>query len=239
MPVDFTDFLRSLRADGKLIVSSVIKAAAGKRIVTDVSETANDVTIEREDETGSVSQVVISKVPGAAGTDSTARAAAAMAQLEIDVHEVSTHNTDTVARAAAVTAQGEIDTHEANHPSGVTISTDAPGNTPGVPAAGDSGEVSDSGHDHGITPGQGGGADQTARDSAAAAQTAADAAQGEIDTHEASTHNTDTAARATAATNTGSLDSHIANHPGGTVPGPPAAASVGRAATNAYSFGGC
>ena len=196
MPVDFTDFLRSLRADGKLIVSSVIKAAAGKRIVTDVQEDTNNVTIEREDETGGVSNVVISKVPGAAGTDTTARAAAAQAQSEIDTHEVSPHNTDIVARAAAVNAQGEIDTHEANHPSGLTISTTPPGNTPGVPAAGDSGDVSDAEHDHGITPGQGGEADQTARDAAAAAQT-------DLDTHEASTHNTDAAARATAATNTG------------------------------------
>ena len=45
---------------------------------------------------------------------------------------------------------------------------------------------------HEGTPhGGGGGVDQTARDSAAAAQT-------EIDTHEASTHNTDTTARSTA-----------------------------------------
>ena len=147
-----------------------------------------------------------------AAFDQTARAAAAMAQAEIDAHEVSVHNTDTAARAAAATAQDEIDAHEADHPSGVTISTTPPGNTPGSPVAGDSGDVSDAGHDHGITPGGGGGSvDQTARDSAEAAQTAADAAQAEIDTHDVSTHNTDTTARSVAAAALSEIDTHEAS----------------------------
>ena len=36
MTVDFTDLLGSLRADGKLILSNLIKASAGKKFVVDV-----------------------------------------------------------------------------------------------------------------------------------------------------------------------------------------------------------
>ena len=55
---------------------------------------------------------------GMAGVDQTARNRAEAAQVDIDNHELDTHNTDTVARAAAEAAQVDIDDHESNHPSG-------------------------------------------------------------------------------------------------------------------------
>ena len=39
-PIDFQQLLGSLRADGKLILTTVIKAAAGKRFVTDARDSA-------------------------------------------------------------------------------------------------------------------------------------------------------------------------------------------------------
>ena len=103
-------------------------------------------------------------------------------QVDLDAHEASTHNVDSTARSEALAAQALITGHQAasaahnteivariaTHAAlpnvhhvpgagGVTISSTAPGNTPGTPDAGDSGEVSDGGHDHGIEVGAGGG----------------------------------------------------------------------------------
>ena len=111
-------------------------------------------------------------------------------QVDLDAHEASTHNVDSTARSEALAAQGLITGHQsasAAHNTeigtlieahravatahqqpggggggGLTISTTAPGNTPGTPDAGDSGEVSDGGHDHGIEAGGGGGGALTA-----------------------------------------------------------------------------
>ena len=62
MPIDFNDLIDTLRSDGKLLISSLVKAATGKKIVTDVAEDTNDVTIELEDDTGTASSVTIPKI---------------------------------------------------------------------------------------------------------------------------------------------------------------------------------
>ena len=69
MPIDFTDFLRSLRSDGKLFVSTVIKAAAGKKILTDARDTVTATEIDLEDEAGVPSTIRIPKGGAGAGTD--------------------------------------------------------------------------------------------------------------------------------------------------------------------------
>ena len=74
MPVDFVTRLRSLAADGKLIASNFIAAAAGKKIVQDVSEDANNVTLTLENETQQTSTVTIPKnaagsIPDASDTE--------------------------------------------------------------------------------------------------------------------------------------------------------------------------
>ena len=70
MPVDFTDLLRSLRSDGKLIISNAIRAAAGKKVVQDVRDSTNQVEIDLEDETGAITTATIAK---GAAVDGTAR----------------------------------------------------------------------------------------------------------------------------------------------------------------------
>ena len=112
MPTDFTDFIRSLRNDGKLILSNAIKAAAGKKVVLDVRDSANAVEMDLENEVGVLATVSIPK--GAA--------------------------IDAIAREAATAAQTDIDEHEANHPSGGGSGDDAAawaeeGNTDLIPAA--------------------------------------------------------------------------------------------------------
>ena len=89
--------------------------------------------------------------------DTTARSEALAAQTLIAGHQVASaaHNTEIVARIATHAALPNV--HHVPGAGGVTISTTAPGNTPGAPDAGDSGEVSDGGHDHGIEAGAGGG----------------------------------------------------------------------------------
>ena len=106
MTIDFSDLLGSLRSDGKLIISSVIKAAAGKKVVQDVREDANAVEIDLEDEVGAISTATIQK---GSAVDSAARSSAASAQ------------------ATATGAQTEIDDHETNHPSGVANFADLTG----------------------------------------------------------------------------------------------------------------
>ena len=97
MPTDFTDFIRSLRNDGKLILSNAIKAAAGKKVVLDVRDSASAVEMDLENEVGVLATVSIPK--GAA--------------------------IDAIAREAATAAQTDIDEHEANHPSGGGTGDDA------------------------------------------------------------------------------------------------------------------
>ena len=89
--------------------------------------------------------------------DATARSEALAAQTLIAGHQVASaaHNTEIVARIATHAALPNV--HHVPGAGGVTISSTAPGNTPGAPDAGDSGEVSDGGHDHGIEAGAGGG----------------------------------------------------------------------------------
>ena len=110
MAISFTDFLESLRADGKLIVSTVIKAAAGRRILTNAVDSPSSLDIDLEDANGDIETVSIPK--GAA--------------------------VDAVARAAAETAQEDIDDHEANHPSGggegASLSDETPESTGGADA---------------------------------------------------------------------------------------------------------
>ena len=74
MPIDFITRLRSLAADGKLFASNYIAAAAGKKIVTDVAEDANNVTLTVENETQQSSAVTIPKnaagsIPDASDTE--------------------------------------------------------------------------------------------------------------------------------------------------------------------------
>ena len=52
--IDFQELLGSLRADGKLILSTLIKAAAGRKFVTDARDSANS-EIDLENETGDIS----------------------------------------------------------------------------------------------------------------------------------------------------------------------------------------
>ena len=94
--------------------------------------------------------------------DATARSEALVAQALIQGHQVATaaHNTEIVDRIATHAALPNV--HHVPGAGGVTISSTAPGNTPGTPDAGDSGEVSDGGHDHGIEAGGGGGGALTA-----------------------------------------------------------------------------
>ena len=86
MPIDFTDFLRSLRTDGKLILSNAIKAAAGKKVLADARDSANSLEIDLENDAGALETVVI---PKGAAVDATAREAAAEAQADIDEHEAN------------------------------------------------------------------------------------------------------------------------------------------------------
>ena len=88
MPIDFTDLLRSLRSDGKLFVSTVIKAAAGKKILTDARDGANSLEIDLENDAGVAETVVI---PKGAAVDATARAAAAEVEQELEDHEATPH----------------------------------------------------------------------------------------------------------------------------------------------------
>ena len=90
MTIDFQQLLGSLRADGKLILTTAIKAAAGKRFVIDARDSPGSLDIDVEDDSGDVETIAIPK--GAA--------------------------VDAIARAAAETAQEDIDDHEANHPEG-------------------------------------------------------------------------------------------------------------------------
>ena len=89
--------------------------------------------------------------------DATARSEALAAQTLITGHQVASaaHNTEIVDRINTHAALPNV--HHVPGAGGVTISSTAPGNTPGTPDAGDSGEVSDGGHDHGIEVGAGGG----------------------------------------------------------------------------------
>ena len=135
MPIDFYDFLRSRRADGKLILSNAIKAFAGSKILIDARDSTNALEIDLEDSTGDVATISIPKGAavdavarqeaedaqaaidaheadhpeggGGDGTDQVARDAADAAQAEIDAHEASTHNTDPVARNRGTTARNE------------------------------------------------------------------------------------------------------------------------------------
>ena len=85
-PIDFQQLLGSLRADGKLILTTVIKAAAGKRFVTDARDTPSSLDVDLEDEAGVVETV---SIPKGSAVDATARAAAAAAQAEIEDHETN------------------------------------------------------------------------------------------------------------------------------------------------------
>ena len=100
MVVRFTDLLGSLRSDGKLIISTVIRAAMGKKIVQDVRDSADSVEFDLEDASGARTVATIPKTGGVGGADQIARDAA------------------TAAQTAADAAQTEIDEHEANHPGG-------------------------------------------------------------------------------------------------------------------------
>ena len=84
--IDFAGLLRSLRGDGKLIVSNVIKAAPGKKVLTDARDSTNALEVDLENEDGAASTVVI---PKGAAVDATAREAAAEAQADIDDHEAN------------------------------------------------------------------------------------------------------------------------------------------------------
>ena len=84
--IDFAGLLRSLRADGKLILSNAIKAAAGKKVLTDARDGANSLEIDLENDAGVAETVVI---PKGAAVDATAREAAAEAQADIDDHELN------------------------------------------------------------------------------------------------------------------------------------------------------
>ena len=90
MTIDFQQLLGSLRADGKLILSTVIKAAAGKKIVIDARDSPGSLDMMLRMTLGDVTTIAIPK--GAA--------------------------VDAIARAAAETAQEDIDDHEADHPEG-------------------------------------------------------------------------------------------------------------------------
>lgn len=70
MSIYFYDMLRSRLASGKLIFSNAIRAATGKRIVTDVADTNASVTLHLEDEHGTAAEVVISKTGGPGGATS-------------------------------------------------------------------------------------------------------------------------------------------------------------------------
>ena len=113
------------------------------------------------------------------GADQTARDAAAAAQADVDAQGLAPHNTDTVARSTAVNARQIGEAAQATADAVRTELTT-----------------------HEATPhGGGGGADQTARDAAAAAQS-------EISAHEASTHNTDAGARTAAANAQSAIEDH-------------------------------
>ena len=92
------------------IVTTVIKAAAGKRFIVDARDSTNSLEIDLENDSEEVETVVIPK--GAA--------------------------VDATARAAAETAQEDIDDHEANHPSGggegASLSDETPESTGGADA---------------------------------------------------------------------------------------------------------
>ena len=94
--IDFQELLGSTRADGKLILSNLIKAFVGRKVVQDVRDSTNAVEIDLEDEVGDVATVSIPK--GAA--------------------------IDAVARQEAEDAQAAIDAHEADHPGGRRWTTD-------------------------------------------------------------------------------------------------------------------
>ena len=116
MAISFTDLLESLRADGKLIVSTVIKAAAGRKILTNAVDSPSSLDIDLEDANGDIETV---SIPKGAAVDAVARAAAAEVEQELEDHEATPHGggeggggTDQVARDAADAAQAEIDAHE-------------------------------------------------------------------------------------------------------------------------------
>ena len=116
MAISFTDLLESLRADGKLIVSTVIKAAAGRKILTNAVDSPSSLDIDLEDANGDIETV---SIPKGAAVDAVARAAAAEVEQELEDHEATPHDgggggdgTDQVARDAADAAQAEIDAHE-------------------------------------------------------------------------------------------------------------------------------
>ena len=67
MPIDFSDFLQSIRDDGKLIISTVIRAATGKKIVQDVRDTAGSIEFDLEDASGARTTATISKTGGGGG----------------------------------------------------------------------------------------------------------------------------------------------------------------------------
>ena len=126
--IDFQELLGSLRADGKLILTTLIKAAAGKKFVVDARDSTNALDFDLEDENGTVATV---SIPKGSAVDATARAAAETAQTaaddaqtDIDDHEANHPSgggggADQVARDAAQAAQDEIDAHE-----GATHNTD-------------------------------------------------------------------------------------------------------------------
>ena len=124
--IDFQELLGSTRADGKLILSNLIKAFVGRKVVQDVRDSTNAVEIDLEDEVGDVATVSIPK--GAA--------------------------IDAVAREAAATAQADIDEHEADHPSGgggetTPLSDDTPEST-GTADAGTDTDASRGDHVHNV-----------------------------------------------------------------------------------------
>ena len=84
MAIEFQDLLGSLRGDGKLILTNLIKAAAGKKFVVDVRDSTNSLDVDLEDALGAVETV---SIPKGSAVDATARAAAATAQEDIDEHE--------------------------------------------------------------------------------------------------------------------------------------------------------
>ena len=86
MPVDFSDFIRSTRSDGKLIISNAIRAVFGKKLVTDARDSPTALEFDLEDETGASTTV---SIPKGSAVDATARAAAATAQEDIDDHEAN------------------------------------------------------------------------------------------------------------------------------------------------------
>ena len=97
--IDFQQLLGSLRADGKLILTTLIKAAAGKKFVVDARDSPNALDFDLENDAGIVETV---SIPKGSAVDASAREAAASAAAE------------------AAAAQAEIDDHEAMHPSGGT-----------------------------------------------------------------------------------------------------------------------